>query len=302
MLRNGRLREAELTILNAPFEEGGWERAVAAIGHATGTACVQLIGIGGPMLLPLNVFSGSFGSSRLHLQDPRLYGASNWRIGTTTVAMAVQHDADYAAYRSAHDTSDYDDAVSDLDIQYGCQSALLLDQNNLLGLALLRSRREGPCDAETLAGFTRLRHHMARAVRMQLALDGEAAELMVGDLDALTGATLLLNRHGTLCALTPAAEALLEAEDPIRLSGLEIRLRNVGEDRLFQQALSRLLSCDSLDGTRVHNARLGRTAERPQGSWSLFITRLPQRPHGLGFEPQVAVTLKRCDGARPGAG
>lgn len=303
MLRDSRVHDAELAILNAPFEEGGWARAVRGIGDATGSACVQLIGVGGPLLMPLNVFSGSVGSSRLHLADPRLYGASNWRIGSTTAPLAIQHEADYQNYRATHDTADYDDAASDLDVQYGCQSALLLDRSSLLGLALLRSRRNGPCDSETLSRFTRLRHHMARAVRMQLALDGEAAELMVGDLGALHGATLLLNRHGNLCALTPAAEDLLERDDPVRMSGLEIRLRDPGENRSFQQALGRLLRCDELDGARVHEARLGVGPDRPNGRWRTFITRLPHRAHGLGFEPHVAVTFKPCGAAAgPGAG
>lgn len=294
MLPDRRMRDAEAAILNAPFEEAGWQRAVAGIAAATGSASAQLLGLGGPLLLPLNVFTGAAASFGRYIQDPKLHGACNWRIGSTSGVMGIQYEAHYQAYRALHDTADYDDASSEMDIPYGCQSALLLDRTNLLGLALLRSRRDGPCDGEVLAAFTRLRHQMARAVRMQIALDGEAAELMVGDLGGLHSATILLNRHGNLCALTPAAEALLES-GPLLLSGLELRLRDRAEDLAFHKALGRLLASAGRDEVLVHQARVGRTASQPQGAWRLFITRLPDRPHGLGFDPQLAVTLKRAD-------
>jgi hypothetical protein len=303
MLSDSRLRDAELAILNAPFEEGGWERAVESIAAATGSASAQLLGIGGPLLLPLNVFTGAPASFQHYIRDPQLHGACNWRIGSTRGVMTVQHEADYQAYRALHDTEDYDDAASDMDIPYGCQSALLLDRENLLGLALMRSRRDGPCDAETLTRFTSLRHQLARAVRMQIALDGEAAELMVGDLGALHGATLLLNRHGNLCALTPAAEPMLEDGGPLLLSGLRVRMRDPQENRLFQHALGRLLASDGRSETLVHQGRVGRSADLPHGAWALFITRLPHRSHGLGFDAQVAVSLKPVDAkTRPEAG
>lgn len=286
------LREAELIILNAPFEERGWERAVTGIAAATGSHAAQLLGLGGPLLLPLNIFVGPPASFRHYIERAEMHGPCNWRVGTATVAMSIQHEPQYDAYRRTHQTSDYDDAASEMDIPYGCQSALMLDHNGLIGLALLRGRRDGRCTAETLDRFARLRHHVARSVRVQLALDGEAAELMVGDLAPLHGATLLLDRHGSLAALTPAAEEALGEKGPLRLCGLAVRLREPQEDRPFQQALARLLASDGISGPLVHQARVGRSTHQPEGAWRLFITRLPHRPHGLGFDPHLALTVK----------
>ena len=284
------LRQAELKILNAPFEERGWESALEAVAEATRSHAAQLLGIGGPLLIPLNMLVGPPASFGHYLEDADLHGACNWRIGSTTTPMAIQHEGDYAAYRLANDTSDYDDAMSDMDIQYGCQSALLLDSRNLLGLAVLRGRRDGPSTAETLASFAYLRDQVARAVRMQIALDGEASELMVGDLDTMQGATLLLDRHGCIAALTSAAEKVLE-DGPLRRVGLAVELADRAENAPFARLMARMLrGKSSADAAQM---RVGRSPSHPLGRWRLFMTSLPERvSHGLGFEPRMALTLR----------
>lgn len=289
------LRETELTILNAPFEERGWERAVESIAKATRSSGAHLLGMGGPMLFPLNVITGNFAGYEHYFTNAALHGRCNWRVSTIAGPMTVQHEADYAAYRARHPTGDYDDSVSDLDIPFGCQSAMFVDRNGMIGLALLRSRRDGPCRTETLRDFTRLRHQLSRSIRVQMALDGEAAELMVGDTENLNGATILLDRHGALCALTPAAEAMLGEEGPLRLDGLTVRLCDSRDDRNFGRALARLLASDGHRDTTIHQARIG--AGNCSAGWQMVAIRLPERRHGLGFEPHISVTLKRLHDA-----
>ena len=290
MLDRG-LRQAELCILNAPFEERGWERAVEAVADATGSHAAQLLGLGGPLLLPLNVFVGAPSDYRHYIANAELHGRCNWRVGSTTVPMAIQHESDYAAYRLTNDTADYDDAASDMDIPYGCQSALLLDSQHMIGLAALRSRRDGPSTAETLSRFAYLRRHMWRAVQMQIALDGEASELMVGELERLRGATLLLDRHGCIAALTPAAERLFEEGGPLQLAGLGVELSDPTENKQFLRLMAKLLRHDPAVG--IVQMSVGCSGEVSGGRWRLFLTRLPQgRDHGLGFEPHMALTFK----------
>ena len=285
------LRETELAILNAPFEERGWEQAIDGIARATRSSGAHLLGIGGPMLMPLNVVIGNFAGYEAYFSNAELHGRSNWRVGTVTEPMAIQHEADYAAYRQLHPTSDYDDGVSDLDIPFGCQSAMFLDSNSMIGLALLRSRRDGPCQAETLRSFSRLRYQLSRAIRVQMALDGEAAELMVSDTGSLNGATILLDRHGSLCALTACAEHLLGEAGPLRLDGLAVRLSDPAKDRHFQQALGRLLKSDAHRDVLVHETLV----EGPPGgshAWRLAAIRLPRRQNGLGFEPHLVISAR----------
>jgi hypothetical protein len=279
--------EAGLAILNAPFEERGWERAVSAICAATGCHGAHLLGMGGPLVLPLNIVSGLDENIHKYLGDRHLHGRVNWRVGSTTVPMAIQHDLHYAAYRAANDTADYDDAASDLDMQFGCQAIVLGDQSMFLGIAMMRGRREGACTADTLASFAALLRPLQRAVRMQLALDGEAAELMLGDMSALHGATILLDRLGSLVAMTPAAESAFE-EGPLMLAGLAVRLSDPAQDRRFQRALADLLECSDPVSAPLHQMRVSLGAR----SWQLVVMRLPDREHGLGFDPHLAISLR----------
>lgn len=285
------LRETELAILNAPFEERGWERAVAGIAAATRSSGAHLLGMGGPLRLPLHVVVGNYSGYEHYFTDPALHGQCNWRVSSTAAPMGIQYEADYRAYRRGRATSDYDDAVSDLDIPYGCQSAMFLDANGMVGLALLRSSRDGPCSDDILRDFALLRHQLARSLRVQMALDSEAAELMVGDLDAVGGATILLDRHGNVCALTPAAEPLLDDQGPLRLDGLMLRLRDPRHDRDFGLALARLLASDGRRQALVHQARITRNGTCAR-VWRLAAVRLPHRPHGLGFDAQLAISLR----------
>lgn len=285
------LREADLAFLNAPFRDGGWAEAVAMLATATGSRSAQLIGIGGPQLLSLNIVSDMPRDPHGHLGNARLHGAINWRVGVTERPMQLRHEQHYASYRGQLDTSDYDDAVSDLDIPYGCQMPLLLDQSGLLGLALLRSSRNGQCDADVLERFCRLSRSAQRGVRVQLALGQEMAETMLAGLAGRTEATILLDRYAQLSALTDAAEALFDHPRGLGLEGQRLRLPDREEDRHLGAAIARLMASDGLSGPVLHECRIGRTADRPQGRWRLVAARLPAIPHGFGFEPQLALTF-----------
>ena len=281
---------AELAILNAPFEDDGWHRATLAVAEATDSSAAQLIGFGGPMLLPLNVVVGDIGGPTGHLCNAHLYGPCNWRINSVGPAMSIQHEEHYRAYAATYDTSDYDDAVADVDLPFGCQSALTSEPGRLIGVSLLRRRRDGRCDGEVLSRFAYLRTHIARAIRMQLALDNEAAQLMLGHLESVNCATLLLDRHAILAEMTAAAEHLFDYAGPLRLVGLSVQLANPVENRQFDRFLADLLHHDHAR-QGIAEMRLGPGPAGGTG-WRLIASRLPVREHGLGFEPAVAITLR----------
>ena len=289
------LRETELAILNAPFEGQGWRRAVEMISSACHSSAANLVGFGGPLGISLNLFTGRESDRAAgYFSRPELWGRCNWRVNSVGAPMTVQHEAHYAAYRDREETSEYDDAVSDLDMPFGCQSPLIADSRSFLGLALLRSRRDGSCDAITVERFSKLIRHLNRAIRVELALEGEAAELMVGETGGLTTATVLLDRYGCVSALTPAAESLAEENGAFRLCGLTFQLRDAAANRLMENAMRTLLSGGSAAEGQVIEVRAGRTAAAPKGRWIASVVRLPRREHGLGFDPHLAVTFKEA--------
>jgi len=289
---DNRLRQAELAFLNAPFSPEGWAVAMGELAAVTRTRVAQLIGVGGPLALPLNLLTEQLHDPHGHLNNPVIYGPANWRINTTRQAMTLEHEPHYQAYREQRGWSFYDDAVSDLDLPHGCQSALMLDSNGIVGISLLRSSKEGPCTAEVLDSFSYLARHAQRALRVQLALGHEAADLMLSGLHGRREATILLDRYGLVCAMSEAAEALFDIPDGLRLEGHALRLPNPYEDRALVAAMHRLLSSDGVQGPVLHQSRIGLSPGWPGGRWRLFITRLPRVPHHFHFEPQLAVTLK----------
>jgi PAS domain-containing protein len=293
MFANRLVRDAELAFLNAPFREDGWLHATRLMAEATGTAVGQLCGAGMGPGLTFNLLSEERHDPHDHLVNPLLYGPENWRINCTTGgARSIQHERDYAAYRSSNPTTFYDDAVSDLDLPFGCQSPLMLDSGGLVGLALLRSTRDGPCTPEIIADFARIARQAHRAVRVQLALGQERGEAMLSGLARSGEMTLLLDRQGRLVAMTEAAEALFDCPFGLQLDGLNVRLEQKVEDKALQAAMGRLLASDGIDGPVVHQAIAGRNEQRPQGFWRLFLTRIPARYDLLAMEAQLALTLR----------
>jgi hypothetical protein len=268
------------------------------ISRACHSSAANLVGLGGPLGLSVNIFTGRNSDlAARYFAAPELWGATNWRVNSAGPAMSIQHEPHYAAYRASAVTADYDDAVLDLDIEYGCQSVLISDSRTFLGIALLRSRRDGRCDPATLERFARLIRVLHRSVRAELALQGEAAELLIGKTGELASATLLVDRFGCLAALTPAAEPLAAEDGPIRLCGLAIQLRDPHENRRFEQALHRMLSTAPEAAGNIFQMRVGRTAQQPRGRWIARLVHLPQREHGLGFSPSLAVTFCELPGA-----
>ena len=288
------LRDAELAFLNAPFQPDGWRIATRKLVDVTGSAAAQIIGLGGPD--SFTVISHDVPDPRGHLTNPALLGACNWRIGAVDGRSRLQHEPHFEAYRALHKTSDYDDAVSDLDTRFGCQAPLVADAAHLFGLALFRSNRQGCCDAEVLDRFSFLARHAQRALRVQLALGQEAAELMLDGVAGRSEATLLLDRFAGLSGMTPAAETLFDHPKGLRLDGLLVRLADPTENGFFAAAVGRLLASDGVTGPVLHEGQVGRCAEAPGGRWRLFICRLPTVQHGFGFEPQLAVTLTPLKG------
>lgn len=286
-----RLREAELAFLNAPFRPDGWLHAIRQLAAVTGSAVAQLCG-GGLNSLTFNYFSEERHDPHGHLVNPVIYGPENWRINTTHRARTIEFERDYAAYRAVRPTSFYDDAVSDLDLPFGCQSALMMDQNGMTGMALLRSSRNGPCTPETIAQFAVLARQAHRATRVQIALGEEAAELMVSGTAGRHECTILLDRFGNVLALTEAAELLFDEAQALTMRGHRVTLTNKAEDRALEAACARLMASDGVSGPLLHETVVGRSAATPQGRWRLVAVRLGGEAKGLlCFEPQLALTF-----------
>ena len=274
------LREVELALLNAPFD-GGWRDALGMIATATHSRGSDLVSLGGS-LPSLNIFSGYGEDAVEAFEDPRLWGPCNWRVGSATVPFQIRHDGHYREYRERVDTRLYDEVAFGIDMPFGCQTIFAQDETGFLGLALLRTEREGPCTPESIAVFGRLCRSMARSIKVEATLAGEGAAIALRDYEAIDRAVALVNRHGWLCGMSPEADAMLIAGWPLQSARERLRLADPAGNYRFQQLLGHLLSMPPLAAARAHLVIPG---------WQVQLTHLPLTASELGFEPMLAVVV-----------
>lgn len=206
------------------FDPDSWVDALHAMAEATGSARGQLIGLGGPHAVPFNWVTGFPQDA---LREFVAIDGGNPAINPR-VAADVAHPHAEILFETHYDAataclkSDVYAEFSDRhDIPYGCQTRLLGDNDNMVGLAVLRTRADGRTREADRAAFARIVPHVRAAVRLQLALEGEGARIIAGTLEAMSAAAFLCDEQGRVVDRTPAADALLR-DGRLRLSGRAI--------------------------------------------------------------------------------
>lgn len=281
------LRQTEAALLNAPFEAGGWQRALTMLASATHSRGANFLCIGG-RTPTLNLYCGYTDQEVAKtFSTPHLWGPNNWRIGTARRAFEVQADENYQAYRRTVRTDDYDDATQDIDMPFGCQTLFDRAEESFVGVAILRGRRDGPCEARTIARFRRLIQPMYQAVRAEEALAGEGVRVALGQWADIATPVMLINRHRWLCGLSAAAEPLLE-EGPFGLRAGQVGLRDPRDHVRWLQLVHHLLGDDPKFAVAPARMRL---VSDPAAT--LTAVRLNTAGSELGFGPSLSIVLER---------
>lgn len=279
------LREAELALLNAPFVEQGWEGALADMARATHCRGANMVCLGGSVpSLNLLVGYDTDAAYEREFSRPELWGAANWRVSTTLDVGTIQHDGHYAHYRQQAKTEVYDDAASDFDMQFGCQALYYQAEGGVMGVAMLRDRRDGECTEETLRRFARLSRAATRAIRAEVALAGEGVNIVLGQIEEVEPPLFLLNRHGWLCGASASAERLLAAGDIVDRRRGRLVLRDALLDRRIRE-----LSDFYLDGDSASRAAISVPGRFDGPVESVYLAPLPTTGGALGFGPRLAI-------------
>ena len=213
----------------APFTEGGWKSGLDTLAQATGSLRGQLIGIGGPSLIPFNLIT--------HIDAPALEqfveieGGSperNFRVAASGATFEIIHEGHYAAAQSALRDHVYNDFCRDYDLPHGIQTVLQQGDGWMIGLAVNRTLREGVSSADQRQLFAAAIPHALRAVQLQWAMDNQGVALLSKGFEQVSIAAFILDGVGLVRALTSAAEAALGA-------GLNLRDRRLRMARNDEQ-------------------------------------------------------------------
>ncbi|MEJ7926930.1 helix-turn-helix transcriptional regulator [Sphingobium sp. AN641] len=222
--------------LQAALDPRTWHDALAAMAAETGSSHGQLIGFG-PGAAGFNWVSGMDAdqlarAASIDADTPD----QNYRVVADSLssAPAIVHEAHYDIVRRARGASDYVDMCADLDIMHGCQTRLIANDDVMVGLALLRSEKDGRTSEAERASFTAIAPHARTAARMQRAIEQQGFALLAGTFETMDRACWLLDATGMVRGMTPRAE-MLYGTTRLRLADGRLASSRADETRRIQQ-------------------------------------------------------------------
>jgi DNA-binding CsgD family transcriptional regulator len=264
--------------MQAALQPDLWLAALDTLATRTGSTHGQLIGVGGAREIPFNIVTNF---------EPEMidfFAASGWASESHNFRVAssnrhvergfydpILHEADYDRVIPDLVSSDYVDWCEEIGIPFGCQTNLVIDNFGVVGLATLRSRRDGRTTPAQRRIFARGARAARRAVRL--------AKLLAGAFDAIQVSAFIIDVRGRVLAHSAGADAIVDAGD-IRLSGRV--LDGAGAPFTLRQAVQALVAEGGMDHIRT---RLSTAAGRPPLMVEGF--RLPDRSWSLGKLPHA---------------
>ncbi|CAN5359138.1 hypothetical protein BH09PSE4_BH09PSE4_08340 [soil metagenome] len=282
----------------AAIEAGSWMTALDALASTTNSYRGQLIGFGAPRAVPFNWAT--------HLDDcvteqfVAIGGsdpAINFRVAAGDVAAVGEmvDERHYTRFRADIGDGIYEAFCDEHDLPYGCQTVLARDSGRMIGLAVLRTRRDGRSAREERLRFGKLIPHVRAAVDLQMAIEGRGTALAQGSLDAIAAPALLIDAFGMVAGMTPAAEAALRTQPHLKISGGVIRCASPRDEARVMGAIGEVIS---------NTAPSADILLRDGGGLPLRISvhRLSSTEWSLGFVPRAILVLRSGGGGSEVAG
>ncbi|MBO9695838.1 MAG: helix-turn-helix transcriptional regulator [Sphingopyxis sp.] len=290
--------EIENAFLAAPFEKDGWDTALRLFARGTRSSRAQLLGLGDEATLFNFMPDIDPVYQREFLEIEGWRPEVNWRVAVSGRPLEIMSEVHYDVARQHSGSDAYEEHIRRWDGVNGCQTALVEGEGVLVGLAALRSGRDGRTEKRDRKLFAAGARHALAAVRMQQAMAHRGAQMTVAAFDAIGIAAFLIDRHGAVAALSAAAETIVgDRED----GALCLRRGRPGAarrdaDNRFQVALGRALGDASADGA-MQQCWIGPPRGGATGSGRGVLCeffRLPRRDWDFGFEPRVLIVARRA--------
>jgi len=283
----------------AALEPARWLEALDQLANHTGATHGQLIGVGNARDIPFNLLSHFSAADSQEFID--IGGGSpelNFRIAACNERIAkgdydgIVFEKDYDAAIPLLRSRRYLDFCERVDIPFGCQTNLVIDRGGLVGLATLRTRKDGRTTAPQRRVFAQAASAARRAVRLQERLEGDQALLLAGAFDAIRATAFVLDSQGRVQAMTQGAEHLIAA-GRIALRGRHLEAD--GTPLSLAQGVAALVGYTGLDHLQL---RIDHTD--PGSPVFLEGFRLPRRGWSLGRLPQAILVAKSPQRDRAG--
>ena len=217
--------EARLGAVAEQFQLAGlgslpWEDAIEGLADLTGSMTGELIGLGADAAVPFNLISGHGPEVAAEFVaagggDPNVN--SRVRIGTRIGVLDVRDESDFTTAEDVRSHGEYGEWIRRYDFAHICLTPLVKEDSLLIGLAAVRTTRQGNVTRDQKKAFAHVAAHARTAVRTQLMLQRQSLSLVAGVLDALGACAFLCDASGRMLARSASAERLLSDDTRLRL-------------------------------------------------------------------------------------
>ena len=155
----------------------------------------------------------------------------------TSPVLKVMAECDFLTPDQHATHPHYNEFARPWDIPYICLATLERQNDLLIGLAVLRSERDGHIHGKQRDVFASLAPHVRAAVRMQIALEGNGTTLIRGAFETLSIPAFLCGRNGDVQALTTSAEEILRGEHGLSLRNRFLHAFQDDDDKALNDAI-----------------------------------------------------------------
>jgi DNA-binding NarL/FixJ family response regulator len=279
----------------AALDSAGWYPALEQLAQATGSRGGELICLGKQASLPLHIMTNVDPAiDQAFLECGGGHPDINPRVGAgmKAPALKVLAESDFMTPEEHARHPHYQEFARPWDIPFICLATLDRTENLLVGLAVVRSQKEGHISPEQRAVFASLAPHVRAAVRTQMALENNASSLLAGAMEALSIAAFICDGSGRVRAMSPQAEQLVSAQ-----RGLQLRLGRLTADQsadyhVLQEAIEAASMSGFKDPKFIHRTVTLRGKQVHDAPMVLDVFALPKREYDLNFSPRVLVVAR----------
>jgi DNA-binding CsgD family transcriptional regulator len=227
---------------SAALGAGQWLTAIESLATLTGARYGQLIGLGSDAAVPFNWMSGGppeITDEFLAANGGDIRINSRVRIGGRAAPLTVLDERAFTTDADCQRNPEYGEWVRRHDVSFICLSPLVHQDETLIGLAVIRTARQGLIDDQARQAYATVAPHARAAVRMQMAIESRGLQLFGGLLEAMPGAAFICDAAGRLRTMSTRAEALAAEDGLLRLRHGRLTPRADIDPRPRRTALAR---------------------------------------------------------------
>lgn len=271
-----------------------WEGALAALGQATGSRAGQLIGLGTPAVL-MNRVSGV--PQELLDEFVEIDGGNpqvNRRVaaGINAPLLKLLSEEDFATPDELARDPHYADFCTRYDIPHICLTTLIRSEDRVVGLSVLRSKREGAIDRRNRHVFAALAPRIQGAVRVRMTLEAQGAKTLALGFEAAGLAAFIVDSHGGTLSSTGRAIDLVATGSHLTLKNHVLGAVLQAEDLQLRAAIAQAGHPGAMPYALTIRTREGRQP------LLVDVLPLPRDTDAMGFRAHALVVVALPDTGR----